>query len=149
MANKKTIPEKEAKIYRDQLKRVLKKTVRDFGKGLEDVVKEVIQIYSTSSYHSQELKQELAYLIRDCIDDRGWDFAKHSQNIEQFLTDKVYNITSSFEEPILDDDKGYSWGQVYINGQGTIISPLEAEIEKPHPDYNNRYGWFIVGWSDY
>jgi len=93
---------KSNKALKQELDKVLKKAVSKFGVNLERYIADLVKIYSGSSYGSirDTVKQDLGFLIRDCIDDRGWYFEKHSSKIEEFLLKHVSRI-SDFPEPLL------------------------------------------------
>ena len=109
---------------KEQLKVVLKKTISRFGVGLERSLEDMMDIYTN---HRKSIKSEvlfdLGFIVRDCIDDRGWNFREHLDQIEEFLLEKVHISFSdnTFPEPILFGSK--SWYENYKHFQ----PPQDAE----------------------
>ena len=89
-------------MLKQELDKVLKKAISKFGVNLEGYIAAALKIYTGVNYTSikESIRQDLGFLIRDCIDDRGWYFDRHSTEIEEFLLKNVSRVPT-FPEPIL------------------------------------------------
>lgn len=95
-------------MLKQELDKVLKKAISKFGVNLESHIADALKIYTGLSYTSikESIRQDLGFLIRDCVDDRGWYFDRHSAEIEEFLLKNVSRMPT-FPEPILFSDQNH------------------------------------------
>lgn len=69
---------------KEKLRVILKKCIARSGRDLENYCIQVLDLYKRPT-DKQELISTVAYQIRDCVDDRGWETEKHLDTIHNFL----------------------------------------------------------------
>ena len=99
-----------------RLREELKRSMYRFGVGLEKTVHTIVDIYNDSRGSVSDIDvQEIAYMVRAFVDDRGCDYESHVHGIETYLVDFIYHDPFTFPEPLLVKEDQSPKNKIYMH----------------------------------